>query len=128
LPFLGLLAVDRTHGEPLARPWPFDLLSPAVVPQGLKRSTGLPVVFFTTLSTILDSAETDDFRGIEPAFVLIDTNFTAFLDRSREGGATLTYRPARMRGDRNLALFVIENSEHTGVVGVARCRRRLGAA
>jgi hypothetical protein len=115
-PFLGFLAVDRTHGEPVARLWPFDLLSPAIVAQGLKRSTGLPLVFFTTLATILDSAETDDFRGIEPAFVLIDTNFTAFLDRSREGGAQLTYRIARLRGDRDLVLFVIENSEHAGVV------------
>lgn len=115
-PFLGFLAVDRTHGTPVARLWPFDLLSPAVVALALKRSAGLPIVFFTTLATILDSSDTDDFRGIEPAFVLIDTNFTAFLDRSREGGATLTYRTGRLGGDRNLVVFVIENSDHTGVI------------
>jgi hypothetical protein len=115
-PFLGFLAVDRTHGTPIARLWPFPALSPAVVAEGMRRATARPVVFFTTLATILDSADTDNFSGIEPAFVLIDTNFTAFVDRSRDGGAILSYRVGHVEGDRNLALFVIENSEHTGVV------------
>jgi hypothetical protein len=115
-PFLGFLAVDRTHGTPVARLWPFPLLSPSVVAEGMKRATARPVVFLTTLATILDSADTDDFRGIEPAFVLIDINLTAFVERSRDGGATLLYRVGHVEGDRNLALFVIENSEHPGVV------------
>jgi hypothetical protein len=115
-PFLGFLAVDRTHGDPVARLWQFDHISPAVVALAFAEATRLPIVFFTTLSTILDSAESDDFRGIEPALVLIDSNFTAFLDRSREGGATLSYRIVGVDGDRNLAIFVLENSDHLGVV------------
>ena len=115
-PFLGFLAVDRTHGAPVARLWPFPQLSPSVVAEGIRRSTARPVVFFTTFATILDSTDADDFRGIEPAFALIDTNFTAFVDRSREGGATLTYRIGHVSGAGNLALFVIENSEHPGVI------------
>jgi hypothetical protein len=115
-PFLGFLAVDRTHGAPVARLWPFPQLSPSVVAEGIRRSAGRPVVFFTTFATILDSDEADDFRGIEPAFVLIDTNFTAFVDRSRDGGATLTYRIGHVSGAGDLALFVIEDSDHPGVI------------
>jgi hypothetical protein len=115
-PFLGYLAVDRKHGEPVARLWPFDLLSPSDVADQLRRSTGVRVVFFTTLSTVLDSADADSLRGIEPAFVLIDTSFTDFLDRSRESGAVLAYLTASLHGDRNLALLIIEKSDQPGVV------------
>jgi hypothetical protein len=115
-PFLGYLAVDRTHGEPVARLWPFDLLSPSDVADQLRRSTGLRVVFFTTLSTLLASADADSLRGIEPAFVLIDTSFTDLLDQSRESGAVITYRTASLHGDRNLALLIIEKSDQPGVV------------
>ena len=48
--------------------------------------------------------------------MLIDTNFTAVVDRSRDGGATLTYRIGHVSGAGNLALFVIENSGHPGVI------------
>jgi hypothetical protein len=115
-PVLGFLAVDRTHGAPVARLWPFPLLSPAVVALGMKRAIASPIVFFTTLATILDSDDSDDFRGIEPAFVLIDTSFTGFVERSRAGGAALSYRVAHLEGDRNVVFFVIENSDHPGVV------------
>jgi hypothetical protein len=106
-PVLGFLAVNRVHGEPAARMWHFSALSPALVASHLREQTHLPVVFFTTLATILDTEEDADFRGIEPAFVLIDQPLQGFLERTRERGAVLKWRVSWLEGDHNVAVFIL---------------------
>jgi hypothetical protein len=106
-PVLGFLAVDRVHGPPVARLWHFSQLSPATVAEGLRRQTNSRVLFFTTLATIMDSDDGDDFRGIDPAFALIDQSLIGFLDHTRERGARLSWRAVRLRGGRELAVLVM---------------------
>jgi hypothetical protein len=114
-PTLGFLAVDRVHGDPVARMWHFSELSPAIVAAGLSKQARMPVVFFTTLATILDSGDGDDFRGIDPTFVLLDQPLDGFLERTRERGAQLRWRVTWLRGDREVAVFLLAHDQLDGV-------------
>jgi hypothetical protein len=114
-PVLGFLGVDRVNGAPVARMWPFSELSPAIVARGLRGRGSRQVLFFTTLATIMDSDDGDDFRGIDPVFVLIDQSLLGFLDRTRDRGAKLSWRTLRLSGDRELAIVLMEQAQLAGV-------------
>lgn len=106
-PVLALLACDRVNGTPTARICPFDS-PPALIFAGIENSTR--ILFLTTLATIVDTAGDEDLRGISPVFAMVDQPLLDFCIHTIEGGATLRWRSIVVEGDRDLTLFVMENS------------------
>jgi hypothetical protein len=117
-PVLGLLACDRVHGMPVARLCPFDS-APALVFAAIKPSS--KILFLTTLATIIDTGAEDDLRGITPVFVMVDQPLLDFCLHTIEGGAILRWRSILVEGDRDLTLFVMENSAIPDVLYLHFC-------
>lgn len=108
-PLLGLLSCDRVNGEPVARICAFDHVTPAVLWAATSASHRL--LFFTTLATIVDTPADEAFEGIAPVFALIDQPIMAFVQHTLDQGACLRWRVIGIEGDRDLALFIFENTE-----------------
>lgn len=105
---LGLLACDRADGEAVARLCPFDV-SPSMLYAVFKNHIRL--LFLTTLATIVDTPESEDFRGISPVFALIDQPVTEFCLHTMRQGARLSWCVIRVEGGLDLAVFLFENAE-----------------
>lgn len=107
-PLLGLLAADRVNGDPVARICAFDHVSPAALWAATSATHRL--LFLTTLATIVDTPGDEAFDGIAPVFALIDQPVMAFAQHTLDQGAGLRWRVIGVEGDRDLALFVFQNS------------------
>jgi len=105
---LGLLACDRVHGSPIARLCPF-VVPPAVLFAAIAKSN--PIIFLTSLASIIDTNATADLRGVAPVFALVDQPVLAFCAHTIEVGAVLRWRTLAIDGDRPLSLFLFENDE-----------------
>jgi hypothetical protein len=114
-PTLGFLAIDRTHGEPVARFWLFDQLTPAIVAEGIGRRSGCRVVFLTTLSTIDGTDVVAGLAGIEPAFVLVDQSLSRFLEDVTVQGDRLSWRRLWLNGDREISVLLMARDRLPGV-------------
>ena len=119
---LGLLSCDRTHGAAHASwmPWP-------TVPPGMAalmiRGSNQPVepLLFTTLRTLDATTDEADFRGFEPAFVLVDSDLLAFLTQTVDRGGQAHWSIVGASGDRTIDLLGLEEQSATGVIYVLVC-------
>ena len=121
---LGLLSCDRTHGEPHASWFPFPDVPPGIAARSFVGSDVEPLLF-TTLRSIEAAAESDDFRGFEPAFVLLDSDVLGFLRRSEEGGS-MVWSVIGSTGDRTVDILLLEQVAIPQVVYMYVCTAPTG--
>ena len=110
---LGLLSCDRTHGKPRALLCPFEAVAPTELFDLLQSRSR--ILFLTTLATIVDTPHDVRFDRIAPVHALIDQPIIGFVEHTLALGATLRWEPVWIDGDRELSVFVFENSQLPGV-------------
>lgn len=124
---LGLLACDRTHGDPHASwlDWPSVPPGPAAL--SIRRS-GKPIkpLLFTTWRSLDNSPDDTDFRGFEPAFVLIDVNLLAFLQETVNRGGHAKWSIVATSGDRTVDVLALEEQSVSGVISLLVCSSPTG--
>jgi hypothetical protein len=121
---LGLLSCDRTHGEPHASWLPFPDVPPGIAARSFSGSDVEPLLF-TTLRSMEASSDSDDFRGFEPVFVLLDSDVLRFLRRSEEGG-TMFWSVVGSTGDRTVDVLLFEREALPGVIYMYVCTASTG--
>jgi hypothetical protein len=123
-PVLGLLSCDRTHGDPIASWFAFPEVPPGPAATALGSRDTTPLLF-TTLRTLDATGDDVSFRGFEPAFVLIDSNTLAFLERSLQEGA-LDWTVIGSTGSRTIEILIYQQREIPGVFYLYVCSAPTG--
>lgn len=121
---LGLLSCDRTHGPPHANWLSFEDVPPGIAARLVERGNVTPLLF-TTLRTLDATGEETDFRGFEPAFVLIDSDILAFLQTSLSGG-DLSWSVIGSSGSRTIDILVFERPRTPGIFYLHVCSAPTG--
>jgi hypothetical protein len=83
-------------------------------------------LLFTTLRTLDSTPDEVDFRGFEPAFVLIDSDLLAFLQRSAEDDEPLIWSVVGSTGSRTIDVLVFERAAAPGVLYLYVCSAPTG--
>lgn len=109
----GLLSCDRTHGDPRAMLCPLPSAPSDALPALQART---PVLFLTTLASIIDTPSDVSFAGAPQVFALIDQPVLGFVDHTVDTGATLRWEPVWIDGDHQLSVFVFTNDTLPGVL------------
>lgn len=123
-PVLGLLSCDRVHGPAHASWFPFPEMPAGLAARAVTSGDTTPLLF-TTLRTLEATADDIDFRGFEPAFVLIDSDVVAFLQRSLERGG-LKWSVIGAAGSRTIDVLIFEQLAITGIYYVYVCSAPTG--
>jgi hypothetical protein len=124
-PVLGLLSCDRVHGPAHASWFAFPTVPPGLGARAVASGDVVPLLF-TTLRSIDATAAEVDFRGFEPAFVLIDSDLLAFLQRSIEDEQPLIWSVVGSEGSRTIDILVFERSASPGVLYLHVCSAPTG--
>ncbi|MFG1995316.1 hypothetical protein ACGFJ7_35605 [Actinoplanes sp. NPDC048988] len=124
---LGLLACDRTHGDPHASRLTWPSVPPGPAAHSLRRS-GHPVtpLLFSTWRSLDSTPDGVDFRGFEPAFVLIDGNVLAFLQKTVASDGQAKWSVVGTSGDRTIDVLAIEEQRVKGVISLLVCSSPTG--
>jgi hypothetical protein len=124
-PVLGLLSCDRVHGSPHASWFGFPAVPPGLAARAVASGDVVPLLF-TTLRTLDSTPDEVDFRGFEPAFVLIDSDLLAFLQRSAEDDEPLIWSVVGSTGSRTIDVLVFERAAAPGVLYLYVCSAPTG--
>lgn len=124
-PLLGLLSCDRVHGAPHASWFAFPAVPPGLAARAVASRDVVPLLF-TTLRTLDSTPDDVDFRGFEPAFVLIDSDLLAFLQRSIEDDEPLIWSVVGSTGGRTIDILVFERAAAPGVLYLYLCSAPTG--
>lgn len=118
-----LLSVDR-RGEPghaMMLPIPD---SPAEASAVL--TANLETVRFTTLRTMAVTGSLVDFRGWDPAFVLVDSDVLAFLQRTMSDAGGVVWTVIDIAVDRHVDVLMVRRNASPGQVFLIACSRPTG--
>lgn len=118
-----LLSMDR-RGEPghaMMLPIPD---SPAEASAVL--TANLETVRFTTLRTMAVTASLVDFRGWDPAFVLVDSDVLAFLQRTMSDAGGVVWTAIDVAVDRHVDVLLVRRNASPGQVFLIACSRPTG--
>jgi hypothetical protein len=124
-PMLGLLSCDRVHAPPHASWFAFPAVPPGLAARAVASGDVVPLLF-TTLRTLDSTPDEVDFRGFEPAFVLIDSDLLAFLQRSVEDDEPLIWSVVGSTGSRTIDILVFERAAAPGVLYLHICSAPTG--
>lgn len=125
-PCLGLLSCDRTHGDPHASWLPWPTVPPGTAAHGISIRGDISPLLFTTLRTLGATPADVDFRGFEPAFILIDSDVLAFLQRCVDRDAQMYWAVIGSSGDRTIDVLAFETAQIPGVVHILVCTAPTG--
>ena len=104
---LGFLDCDRRLDPALAFWLDLSPAPPSVVAHAVA-GTKVPALLVTTLRTLDATADNVNFRGWDPAFVLIDSDALVFLRHSEERHEVVRYDIIGVGGDRTLDVLCFQ--------------------